>query len=570
MKAKYFTKNFCILIALIMTAMMIASCSTNGGRTEATQTESGASTTTSKEIPTIDYMIPFEPGYELTSDSKAIVYWGEKTGVKFNIISPPRDNYKDKVNIALVSKDLPDMIHFFQDAITFKQYGSSLFVPIDEHMQQGKLSNFKKWFDMYQTELDIMRSPDGHIYGFPQFSDYTWINSVIWAREDLLKKSGYDANSVKTLEDLKKALKGIKDNAGHDYIMVNRHGVSYFFGYTMPFFGITQDVYYDDDPGGSNRYVFAPELPRFKTYVEFCKYLYDNKILHPDFATMTDNEWDAAFAKNEVCVAFSEPMRWQYLDVRAAGSLSENVSLSSLPKDAIAVPLLPPEIDGMRYAIRSSSHVSFGFRWPVVISKNSEHIEDCIRAMDFIYSDEGRYNLLYGPREEWWDFDQTYPSGIKFNIDVALKEKIIFPQLSSYLRKQGKTLNDVFPDGAKELLDFGFGWYLTGVIPACERMGTIGDLPGDIGGSITQSAIELYEKNNAVKNMEPIVQFTDDEYEEVVRLRTAIQTYVQENVLLFINGQKSISEYESFIDGFEKFNSDRLVELYNTALSRNK
>jgi len=560
MKAKYFTKNFCILIALVMTAMMIASCSTNGGRTEATQTESGASTTTSKEIPTIDYMIPFEPGYELTSDSKAIVYWGEKTGVKFNIISPPRDNYKDKVNIALVSKDLPDMIHFFQDAITFKQYGSSLFVPIDEHIQQGKLSNFKKWFDMYQTELDIMRSPDGHIYGFPQFSDYTWINSVIWAREDLLKKSGYDANSVKTLEDLKKALKGIKDNAGHDYIMVNRHGVSYFFGYTMPFFGITQDVYYDDDPGGSNRYVFAPELPRFKTYVEFCKYLYDNKILHPDFETMTDNELDAAYANMQICFAFDAPNGWTDYD---------NRTVPELPDEAFAAVILPPEIDGVRYAVRNSSPVNIGWRWPVVISKSSKNIEDCIRAMDFVYSDEGRYDLLYGPRAEWWDFDESYPGGIKFNIDVALKEKIIFPQLSSYLRQQGKKLEDVFPDGAKELLNFGYGWYLSGVIPFEDRTGAVQRIPGEeYYVTMTKDAIDLYVNNKLVKDPEPPVQFTDEEYEEVVRLRTAIQTYVEENTLLFINGQKPLSEYDKFIEGLKRLNSARLVELYNIALSR--
>ena len=560
MKKKFPDKLLYFIITIILISILFSSCSGDKEKTEETQTQSGASTTTSKEIPTIDYMIHFEPGYELTNESKAILYWGEKTGVKFNIISPPRDNYQDKVNIALVTKDLPDMIHLFRDTTTDKKYGPSLFVPIDEYMQEGKLPNLKRWFDKYPIALDIMRAPDEHIYGFPQFNDYVWPKNTIWCRGDLLKKGGYDSNSVRTLEDLKKAAKAIKDNAGHDYIIYNRNGVSNFFGLSMPFFGITEDVYYDDDPGGSNKFIFSPELPRFKKYIEFCKYLYDNKILHPDFATMTDNELDAAYANMQICFAFDAPNGWTDYD---------NRTVPELPDEAFAAVILPPEIDGVRYAVRNSSPVNIGWRWPVVISKSSENIEDCIRAMDFVYSEEGRYDLLYGPRGEWWDFDESYPGGIKFNIDVALKEKIIFPQLSSYLRQQGKKLEDVFPDGAKELLNFGYGWYLSGVIPFEDRTGAVQRIPGEeYYVTMTKDAIDLYVNNKLVKDPEPPVQFTDEEYEEVVRLRTAIQTYVEENTLLFINGQKPLSEYDKFIEGLKRLNSARLVELYNIALSR--
>lgn len=515
--------------------------------------------TTAKAVPTIDYLINFEPGYELRSDSEAILYWGGKTGVKFNIINPPRDSFADRVSTTLVSGDLPDMIHFFRDVVTFKKYGPDLFVAVDEYMDKGQLPNLKKWYEKYPVAVGMMEAPDKHIYGFPQFADYSFSSFAIVLRGDLLRKGGYEADQVKTLDDLKKAFKAVKDQAGRDNIMINRHGLSYFFAYSMPMFGITQDVYYDDDPGGSKKFVFAPELPRFKAYVEFCRYLYENKILHPDFATSTDQEWDAAFANLEVSAMFTEPSRWNEFDKRAT---------PALPDGAFVAFLLPPEIDGKRYAIRKSPPLNIGFRWPVVIDKKSQYIEDCVRAMDYIYTEEGRYDLLYGPKGQYWTFDSSYPSGIRFDVEKGLKDKIVLPQLEATVLKDGKKMEDVVPADAKELLNLGYGWYISGVIPEADRLGYNGDLPGNTNGLVTKEAIKFYEDNGALKDPEPSVQLTDAEFQDVARIRTAIQTSVQENVLRFINGQKPLSEFDAFIGELKKMNSEKLVEIYNAALGR--
>jgi multiple sugar transport system substrate-binding protein len=545
----------CLCFAIILSVSCISACNDGTQTTQPTGTTEG----TVKEVPIINYLVNFEPGYELKNDTEAILYWGEKVGVKFNISNPPRDSFKDKVSTTLVSGDLPDMIHFFGDAESHKKYGADLFVAIDEYIDKGDLPNLKMWYDKYPIAEDIMLAPDNHIYGFPQFGDYSFTSYSIMCRGDLLKAGGYDPTDIVTLDDLKNALLAVKNNSGHDYIMINRHGINYFFTYTMPFFGISQDVYFDDTTGGSNQFVFAPELPRFKAYVEFCRYLYENKILHPDFATMTDEEWDAAFANHEVCAMFTEPSRWGEIDKRGA---------SDLPDDAFAAILLPPEVNGVTYAARMASPLNIGFRWPVVISKKSAYIDDCIRAMDYIYSEEGRYDLLYGPQGKYWDFDSSYPGGIKFNVDYGIENKIILPQLNETLEAQGKTLDDIFPNGATELLSLGYGWYLSGVIPAAEKMGFKSDLPGNEDGLFTLNTIQYYKDNGALKDPEPVVQFLEAEYDEVLRIRTIVQTYVQENVLRFINGQKPMSEYDDFVAGFKNLNSEQLTAIYNTAYNR--
>ncbi len=86
--------------------------------------------------------------------------------------------------------------------------------------------------------------------------------------------------------------------------------------------------------------------------------------------------------------------------------------------------------------------------------------------------------------------------------------------------------------------------------------------------SIVPDSIEFYRKNGAVKDPEPIVVFTQDEIDQNVSLRTALNTFVQENVQQFINGTKPMSQWADFVAQCKKLGSDKLVAIYNAAYDR--
>jgi putative aldouronate transport system substrate-binding protein len=547
-------KRFCRMLALLCVLLVTA------GVPLFAKAGSEAGTGQAVGKPVLKYLIHYEPGIELTSATESIVLWGEKVGVKFEIISPPRDNFAEKVSIALASGDMPDMIMFFRDKESHRKYGPQLFVPIDTAMKDGKLPNVKKWFDKYPITYDTLVAGDGHVYGFPGFVDAVWPSYMMWARGDLMLKGGVDPSKVDTLDDLKRGLLAVKNNAGHDYIIFNRNGVANYFGYAMPHFGITQDVYFDDDPGGTKRYVFSVDLPRFKTFVEFSKWLVDNKVMYPDWATMTGDDLDSFYSQKMVKFAFDAPNGYTDFDQRF---------LSDLPAGAMAARILPPKIDGKRYAIRKSSPVSYGFRYPIVISKASKAVDAALRAIDWLYSDEGSMQMQYGPRGRWWDYDKSYPGGIKFNVQQAIKDELIIDQVDQWAAKNGKTMEELYPNGNKESLSWGYGPYTNPITTNAMRMFLTPFLPDQKDlAAIVPDSIDFYVKNGAVKEPEPIVVFTQDEIDQLVSLRTALNTFVQENVQQFINGVKPLSQWADFTAGCKRLGSDKLVALFNAAYDR--
>jgi putative aldouronate transport system substrate-binding protein len=61
---------------------------------------------------------------------------------------------------------------------------------------------------------------------------------------------------------------------------------------------------------------------------------------------------------------------------------------------------------------------------------------------------------------------------------------------------------------------------------------------------------------------------TDEESQEYASVYANILTLVQENTVKFINGTKSMDEYDSFIDELSKYGIDRCIELKQAALDR--
>ncbi len=64
------------------------------------------------------------------------------------------------------------------------------------------------------------------------------------------------------------------------------------------------------------------------------------------------------------------------------------------------------------------------------------------------------------------------------------------------------------------------------------------------------------------------VQFTDDERSENTNLLTDLNTYFSENYMLFLSGDKPLSEWDSYIADMKAFGLDTLTENYQNAYER--
>lgn len=65
----------------------------------------------------------------------------------------------------------------------------------------------------------------------------------------------------------------------------------------------------------------------------------------------------------------------------------------------------------------------------------------------------------------------------------------------------------------------------------------------------------------------PAITLTPEEQTFVSEQMNQIYTYVDENSMKFIVGQRPMSEWNDFIDGFDRFDVERVLEIHNKALA---
>lgn len=543
------TKHWRLTAAALSICMTVLAGCQSTDKAAAPTTSTGDGKSAAGEIPTVEVLTPWDPGLPIGSDLPVFVEWGKRTGVKFNVNSPPRDAFKEKMNIVLSSGQLPDMMKFFQDDRTFKDYGPQLFVALDDYIKAGKLPNLEKWLKKYPEVDKVMRHPeDGKIYAFPLIQDFDFATTLWLVRNDLLKKEGLDASQIQTVDDFKKAMLALKKQTG-DYITSSRLGFDYFAERTQMYFGINVN----NGPGNgimldpeTKKFVFAPVdfKDRYKQWTELMRWMYGEKLLHPNFLTMKDQELFAGYESGQF------PLMMEQL------AMSTNLN----PKQDLArdiQPIYPLKIDGKVYTQNLDPHYNIHYRSPMVINKKSKYIDQIIKAMDYTYSDEGIEFFMLGVENETFTRDKTTPSGYKLD-----KVQSVWT-----VGADGK-----FPDGMKKSTDYGYGsWWLTGVIPSYNRFGLLGFKAGqEQQAAIIPDRMKKLKEMNALRDPEPSINWSKDESSKLAEITTPLKTYMSENLTKFILGQKPMTEWDAFVDGFKKLKSDELVKMYNEKYAKSK
>ncbi|MBO9605575.1 MAG: extracellular solute-binding protein [Paenibacillaceae bacterium] len=535
-------------LAVVLSGATLAAC---GGKSDGksgdtaqpspSAGQTAAASAAPKTPPTIEMSMPLDPGASLNSDTWSIKEWGARTGVTFNVTTVPRESQKEKLNLAIASNEFPELTRFFQDDTTYKKYGAKLFVALDPYLADGKLPNFQKYLKKYPDVEKAIRNPaDGKIYGFPLVQDFEWVPRVWWMRNDLLKKQGMDAGQIKSLDDVKAAMLALQKENGGKPITSSRLGWSYYFWTASTPFGLAgenngKDPRYNPD---TKKFEYGPTAApdRFKLWVEFERWMYENKLLSPDFLTMKDNDLFAGYASG------SFPLIREQNTASSAGATNE----------ALMEPVLPFPVAGKIQTQVVSPHYNTNFRGPWVISNKSKNADAIVKALDWLYSDEGITTMFLGKEGEHWAKDSKTPSGYK---------------ITGFQSVWTAGADGKQPAGLKTGGDLGLGnWWLNGVIPEFNRYGMTSAKEGeDAKAKKYLNSRDAITKAGGTSEAAPAVSFDDDALKKATELGNQIETYTSENAIKFIIGQKSMSDWDSFMAGYKSLKIDDWVKLYNDA-----
>jgi len=537
-------KNFKRIIAASMALSITLALFTGCGDKKA-QTGDGS-------VPTISYLVPSDPGLTFTNDTWAIKEWGKAVGVNFEITSPPRDTFKEKLAALIASGNLPDMINYYQDsgAEIYKTYGDKLFVSLDEYLKDGSLPNFNKWLEKYPEIKNVISSKnDGKIYGFTHISDYSSFYSLWTVRNDLLKKGGWDADDIKTLDDLKAALLALQKVAGNPYITSSRLGWSYFALTTGIFFGSQPGMYYDNKfENGTKKWTYGPLTEAYKNWADFYRWMFENKLLHPNFATMQQQELFAGYGDGSFSLCMEQATSGYML-----GGADEKYP------DREEKHIFPVSINGEVPKQALLARQSIGYRWPITITKNSKVIDDCLRAVDWLYGEEGSNMMIRGKEGEHYVKDDNYITGIKkIGVQSSTTKRMVV---------NGEMTQEEFDKLPTEVsLGIGSGW-IAAVTPADYKWGLDDKLKSEEEKArFTPTAIDKFVNDGHVVEPNPTISLNSDEKSMVADVITPIETYVSEWTIKYIMGQHSPDEWDGFVQKVKDMGISKITDLYNSKM----
>ncbi len=536
------------IVALFLTAMTtvaaITGCSKDAGQAGGSTSsadyaynENGEWTWPLKEKKELSIWIVWSNDYvENPNDLKAIQKMEELTNVHVNWQVVDAASAQEQFGLMLASGEYPDII---RDCGTYYPGGT------EKGVQDGVLVDLTDVAEKYMPNYTALRTSipelekdtvtdEGKIVGTRTITSYFGDirGERVWAgmalRGDWLDELGLEV--PRTIDDWDKVLTAFKENYPECEapLMIGTNGYDYF-SHFLSAYGVLGEFYKDGDT-----VKYGPLEDGYKQWLTLFHDWYERGLIDPNFMT---NSADMASPAD-------------YIGTGKAGA---GVQLWGLTSDVLKTQGYTTDEDFNLVAtsspvLKEGDTPEIGFntsalvKEEVGISTSTKDLELACRYLDFWYSNESMLLNTLGIEGESYtvDADGTY------HLTDAMQAMI----------DEGKVNTRAEAVYTYTLGTADFGLYNWGMFDPIYE------------GQDALKAYDEFDKDKFDLMLPPCMTMTDAENTEYVTLYTDIQTLARENTVKFITGEKSLDEYEEFVEQLRSYNIDRCIELQQAALDR--
>lgn len=453
----------------------------------------------------------------------------ERTNVKIEFQTVPSDSLDTKKNLVFASGDLPDV--FFACQLTKQEeinYGAQgLLVSLEELIDEYAV-NIKSVFEKDENIRKGVTTLDGHIYSIPYVSMYGrgWYSSPLWYNGYWLEELGV-TELPSTIDELYDLLVRFKNEDPNGNGETDEIPVSSFMEledlepYLLGAFGHhVADIEVVDDVVR-----YTPMEEGFKGYLEFMNRLWNGELLDHESFTQTQDQMKSKGSNNQIGLF----MNWfSYFVTGEDEPTTKHPMFQPLTSEYNDTPMTNV---GINYT--SGTYA---------ISSSNAHPEASIRWIDYLYGVEGGTLLQLGKEGVLWEYKDE-DSKTKIRLDA--------------------------PDGGD--------WedYRGKVTPAYGIVAPGIDLPEIYLFEEEDTTFEDFVDKETDEKIKPYgsvpfpsVYFTVEETEEINQIRSDLDTYMKEMKAAFVTGERSLSEWDSYIETLKDLGAERLVEIYKGAYDR--
>ena len=500
------------LMSLVLSIGMLASCGSN--------TTSGTKVDNSDSefliAPEMTELTLFSMAETRIDDTPVWNKIAELTNIKIKTVSSSSNSDPDTaLNTMLMSGDIPDLIFSTKMKQFANQYGpDGAFARIDE-LVSDETPNLNKQLERKEIS-SFITNYDGHKYYMcgvnPDTDAAGWI-----IRQDWLDKLNLKA--PENPEEFYQVMKAFKTqdpngNGQADEVpYISRFGTVDDLDFI---FDATPEWAVDDN----GKVYYGPTRPEFKTAYENISKWYKEGLIDEEIYTRGAKTRDKMYGENKSGIIhdwFGSTM--QFNDI-----LTEDIPGFKL------VAIAPPNESKKEYTRRDVA-ITQG----VSIGANSKNKEYAIKLLDFLFSETGSRLLNFGLEGEQYDLVDGKP---------VFKDYVIHGDKTAI-----QVLNDAGACGLVYEQDFDY-----------ERQWLTEE---------AQKGADMYINNGYLITKFPGLNYTEEEYNELNKMITNIDTFRAERTQQWVFGTADVdATWDDYLAELDRLGIKRATEIQQTAYDR--
>ena len=286
-------------------------------------------------------------------------------GVKVNFLPVSYGSYQDQTNLVLASGEKIDLIVLLSNQFTSIAAKGQLLDISDLLKEQGK-----GIVEAVGSDYIIGGQINGKQYAVPTIRDFA-SNTIFMMNKEIADRNGISEDQIKTLDDIEKVLKIVKDNEPDLAPMVPGSVGTSVAERLFTYDGLGDNIGVLPDYGKGSTVVNFIETDEYRTYLDLMRRWYQAGYILRDAATTQE----AGPALIKAGRAFS------YFATGKPGLVQQESRLSGV--EMIGAEIVPP---------KTSSTMVQRIQWAVPV--NCENPEKTVAFMNLMYTDSKLENLL--------------------------------------------------------------------------------------------------------------------------------------------------------------------------------
>ncbi len=506
-----------IFLASLFLITLFAGCSTGGSTTTtaAATTAAGAATTTAvekKDDITVNMWIVENPSYLYAKDLVCERAINAATGVYFNV-TPFQDGITDKINLGLASGELPDLAAAFgpSEAAVWGLQGALV-------NYEGKLTampNYQAWLAAQQEGYtNMFYTADGGLYVTPQIGYGMGNNSTIWEyRKDLFEK--YQIAVPKTEVELHDACLKLKEAYPDSYPLANRSWPGILDRIVWQWGG-GYGMYYSN---ADSAWIYGSTAEPMKECITWLHQMWKDELIPTNWFSMTTADWQEIVSTNKGFV-FND--YYGRLDTYTNAMKTDNPDVQFAFMDPFEGGGSGVKTFNAQSQLLTSGYVTF---------VSSPYIDRLLDMFDWMYSEDGITAMNWGIEGESYTVNAD---GTKSHIGIVAGQSNFFDYPTKY------------------------GFYQRGFYLNCDTVA--------MNTFASESAREAIKKIGEFSGEYrlPAISWSDKNLEQYNILNDPINTAMQQALGDFVSGQRSLDDWDAYVQEIEKLGLQDLINLYNT------